>query len=215
MILGLTGSLGSGKSTVSSLLASCNAQVVCADRIAREVVEPGSKILTQIAEHFGPQVIKPDGSLDRAVLASQVFSDPEKRKQLESIVHPAVRERELEQLQEHRDHPLVVLDVPLLFEAGMHQWCDRVAVVTVDEAVRRDRLKRDRHMTDEEIGARLAAQMPQADKARRADFIIDNSGSLAETNNQVHHLLQQLFPAGLPHPLRLSPPPTLLSPSGD
>jgi dephospho-CoA kinase len=202
VILGLTGSLGSGKSFVSSLLLSCRAKVVCADQLAREVVEPGSVALEEIRSTFGDDVFGHDGSLDRRRLAGIVFSDPLKRKTLESIIHPRVRARELELIAEYAGFPLVVLDVPLLFESEMDRFCDRVAVVVVDDDVREERLLRDRAMTAQEVRERLAAQMPQKEKARRADFLLDNSGTRDETASQVNAMLDNLFPGGLPAPLR-------------
>jgi len=202
VILGLTGSLGSGKSFVSSLLLSCRAKVVCADQLARDAVKPGSAALEEIRSTFGDEVIAPDGSLDRQRLAGLVFPDTSKRKTLESIIHPRVRARELELIAENAGFPLVVLDVPLLFESGMDGYCDRVAVVVVDENAREERLLRDRAMTAKEVRERLAAQMPQEEKARRADFLLDNSGTRGDTALQVNAMLDNLFPAGLPAPLR-------------
>lgn len=202
LILGLTGSLGSGKSYVSSLFATSSAKVICADQLAREVVAEGGKALEDIRSTFGDSVLRPDGSLDREHLARVVFPDPSKRKKLESIVHPRVRERELELIEMYRDFPLVVLDVPLLYESGMDALCDKVAVVRIDEKLREERLQAGRGMSPGEIRDRLAAQMPQEEKARRADFVIDNSGTREETATQVNALLSRLFPAGLPEPLR-------------
>ncbi len=195
MILGLTGSLGSGKSLVSSILRDLGARVICADEIAREVVAKGSPALQEIAREFGPAVLLPDGSLDRRALAARVFADPNDRRKLEQIVHPRVRVRERELLAQHAGDPLVILDIPLLFETGAEELCDAVAVVVVNEEARASRLMADRGMTPGEIASRLAAQMPQAEKARRADFIIDNSGTRDQTRAQVHALLQSLRPS--------------------
>lgn len=201
LILGLTGSLGSGKSFASSLFTLCHAKVICADELAREAVKKGTAAFEEIRRTFGDSVVAPDGNLDRQHLARIVFRDPPKRKKLESIVHPRVRERELELIGQYRGFPLVVLDVPLLYESGMDAFCHKVAVVTIGENQRFERLKRDRSMSRDEIEERLGAQMSQEEKARRADFLIDNSGTRQHTANQVNELLEKLFPRGLPKPL--------------
>lgn len=193
MILGLTGSLGSGKSLVSSILRERGAQVACADEIAKEVVAIGSPALREIVELFGPEVLRPDGALDRRAVAQRVFSDPVARRSLEGIVHPRVRQRELELLERYRSHPLVVLDIPLLYETGAQELCDAVAVVVVDESARRARLMADRSMSEAEIDARLAAQMPQSEKAHRADHVIDNSGTREQTRAAVGALVTRLI----------------------
>jgi dephospho-CoA kinase len=201
MILGLTGSLGSGKSTVSAMLAGCGATIICADRIAHQVVAPGSEALGEIAEAFGAQVVGPDGSLDRQALAAIVFPNPSQRRQLEGIVHPRVRRVVLNLLDTHSDDPLVVLDIPLLFESAYENRCDFTVSVTVSEEVRLARLARDRGMTPDQVAARLSAQLPQEEKNRRATFLVDNSGSLHETCSQVANLLDQIFSGSLPQPL--------------
>ncbi|MBI1289878.1 dephospho-CoA kinase [bacterium] len=201
MILGLTGAIGSGKSTVSAMLAECGAVIICADRIAHEVVAPGSEALGEIAEAFGSHVIHPDGSLDRQALAAIVFPDPSQRRRLEGIVHPRVRRVVLNLLSQHVDDPLVVLDVPLLFESAYESRCDHTVSVTVSEEVRRERLLRDRGMTQEQVEARLSAQLSQDEKNRRATFLVDNSGTLHQTCLQVAKLLDRLFPGNLPTPL--------------
>lgn len=201
-ILGLTGSVGSGKSFVSSLLYRCRATIICADTLAREAVSPGSPALGEIADAFGSAVLLPDGSLDRGKLASLVFPDPLKRHQLESIIHPRVHARQQQLLEESKDSPLVVLDVPLLFESGFSKECDAVLVVLVTEEERLRRLVRDRAMTPDQIFQRLASQLPQHEKAHRADFLVDNSSSRLYTCNQLSRILRRMFPSGLPHPLR-------------
>lgn len=205
LILGLTGSIGSGKSTVSSLLARTGAKVICADTLAREATAPGSEGLRELVALFGGAILDAQGGLDRSKLASIVFKNPDQRRRLEAIVHPHVRARELALLHEFADHPLVVLDVPLLFEAGLDAWCDRIAVVVVSEPVRIERLAESRRMTPQEVTDRLANQMPQQEKADRADIVIDNSGTLDATAEQVNALLRTLFPTGLPGSLHFLP----------
>lgn len=192
MILGLTGSIGSGKSTVTKAFEDLGAVVFRADDLAREVVAPGGPAYSEISSHFGPAIAPPGGPLDRKALAQRVFSNPHDRKILESIVHPRVRARELELIRLHSGEPLVVLEIPLLYEAGAEDICDRVCVVHCDDAVRAERLERDRGMTRDEVAARLAAQMPEDEKRRRAHFEIDNSGPIEATRAQVERLHKQL-----------------------
>jgi dephospho-CoA kinase len=190
-ILGLTGSFGSGKSAVSALFRELGAAVIDADELARQVVEPGSPALAEIAETFGPDLIGPDGRLARRELAGRVFGDPQAVARLNAIIHPRVRGETLRLLGEWKDAPLIVLDVPLLFEAGMQSLADKVAVVVISENQRFYRL-RHRGFSEREVIQRLGAQMPQADKIRQADFIIDNSGTIEATRKQVQTLMDQL-----------------------
>jgi dephospho-CoA kinase len=149
-------------------------------------------------------VVGADGQIDRVALARIVFGDPRQRQILEAIIHPRVRALERQQLDDAIRHKaLVVFDVPLLYENGLDGWCDTVVVVTVDEPTRRARLAKSRGMTAEQVDARLASQMPQAEKAARAAHVIDNSGTRRETLAQVRRLLEKLFPSGLPPGLNL------------
>lgn len=166
--------------------------VIDADDIARRVQEPGGGAYDEIVRAFGPGVVRPDGALDRRALATEVFSRPERLELLNRIVHPRVREAELELLDSHRDDPLVVLNVPLLLENGMEKLVDRVVVVTVGEESRRKRLWERSRMPADEVDRRLAAQMPQDEKARRAHDVIDNDGPVEETRRQVAQLLARL-----------------------
>jgi dephospho-CoA kinase len=193
MILGLTGSLGSGKSTVARMLEEqAEARIVDADEIAREVQKPGGSAFDEIVAAFGPSVLQEDGMLDRKKLATLVFADDNKRHILNSIVHPKVRAEELRMLREYRQLPLVVLVVPLLLENRMQSLVDRIVVVTVDDASRRKRLYERSAMTDGDINRCLAAQMSDEEKVAQADFVIDNSGSLDNTRRQVDDMLLQL-----------------------
>lgn len=194
-VIGLTGSFGSGKTTVAEMFRRAGAKIVDADVIARQVVEPGSPSLQEIVDLFGQQILKPDGRLDRAALAERIFHDAALRQQVNAILHPRVREIELQQLAQWRNEPLVVLCVPLLLENHMENLVDYVVVVAVDERRRSERLKQRDGLTDEQIAIRLNAQMPQDEKVARADFVIQNSGSIEETRRQVHDLLRRLAPA--------------------
>lgn len=195
MILGLTGSLGSGKSTVAEMLQQLgNGIVIDADELTHRLQEPGAEAHRQILCTFGPGVLLPDGRLDRKKLAAMVFGNEAKRQLLNSIVHPLVRREELRLLEEHKDEPLVILMVPLLFETGMDELADQVAVVTVSESERVKRLEKRSSMDSDEVARRLSAQMDQREKVARADFVIDNSGTLEETLEQVKGLLVKLGP---------------------
>lgn len=194
-VLGLTGSFGSGKTTVAGMFRRAGARLIDADAIARQVVEPGSPALKELVDLLGQQILKPDGQLDRAALARQIFADAALREQVNAIIHPRVREIELQQLAQWRHEPLVVLCVPLLLENHMERLVDRVVVVAADERRRAERLGQRDGLTDEQIAARLRAQMPQEDKIARADFVINNSGSIEETKRQVEGIVKEVLSA--------------------
>jgi dephospho-CoA kinase len=182
--IGLTGGIGSGKSTVSSLLAARGAVVVDADVIAREVVAPGTPGLAAIADAFGPGVLADDGSLDRPALAAVVFADPEARARLDAIVHPLVRARSQELLASVPPDAVVVNDVPLLVETGQAGSYDLVLVVEADPGTRVARLVQ-RGLTASDARARMAAQATDEERRAVADVVLDNSGTPAELEAQI------------------------------
>lgn len=200
MVLGLTGGIASGKSSVADCFVECGAILVSADLLAREVVNPGSPALAKLVENFGPDILTPGGSLNREIMAQKVFSDPAARRKLESITHPAIAHLAECRLTELRNspHDLIVYEVPLLFEAGAESRVDQVLVVIVDPAMQMTRLRERDHLDETEAKQRLAAQWPQADKVQRADYVIDNSGSLQQTRSTVaalyHYLTRVKFP---------------------
>ncbi|WP_176445402.1 dephospho-CoA kinase [Blastococcus mobilis] len=182
--IGLTGGIGSGKSTVSALLAARGAVIVDADRIAREVVEPGTPGLARIVEAFGERVLASDGALDRAALAAVVFADPEARRRLDGIVHPLVRARASELAAAAPPGAVVVHDVPLLVETGQAASYDLVLVVEADPATRVSRLVQ-RGLTAEDARARMAAQASDGQRRAVADVVLDNSGTPEQLAEQV------------------------------
>jgi dephospho-CoA kinase len=182
--IGLTGGIGSGKSTVSALLAARGALIVDADRIAREVVEPGTEGLAAVVEAFGAQVLTADGSLDRPALAAVVFSDPAARARLDAVVHPLVRRRTAELVAAAPADAVVVNDVPLLVETGQAASYDVVLVVEADPEIRVARLVQ-RGLTEDDARARIASQATDEQRRAVADVVLDNSGTPEELAEQV------------------------------
>lgn len=193
--VGLTGNIGSGKSTAARLLEGKGAEVIDADALAREATEDPA-VLAAIAERLGRELVE-GGKLNRAKVAARVFADPEAREVLNGIVHPWVRRRRDELLRElaARAEPpaVVVLDIPLLFEVGLERECDAVIVVTADLPTRVARVQARSSLSADEIRARDAAQLPLERKAERADFVLDNSGSFEDLSRQVDALWPKLL----------------------
>lgn len=192
-VIGLTGGIGTGKSTVAGLLRQHGFAVVDADRIARESVEPGSPVLADIVAQFGKGVLNPDGHLDRERLGKQVFADPSRLSRLNGITHPAILARmkqEIGQL-EKQGVTAVFLEVPLLYETGMDKWCEAVIAVRAHPDVQLARLK-DRGLDEAEARARIVAQWPDEQKATLARYVIDNSGHLLQTESELTAILKDL-----------------------
>jgi dephospho-CoA kinase len=188
LLVGLTGGIGSGKTTVSSMLARRGAVVVDADAITRSLQQPGQPVFAAIVERFGTGVVAGDGSLDRAALAAIVFNDEQAKADLEAIVHPAVGAEMVRRLQEHAGtDAVVVYDVPLLVESGKTGY-GAVVVVDVDPDVAVARLVAHRGFDAADARARIANQAARADRLAVADRVIDNSGSLADLEAQVEDL---------------------------
>jgi len=193
LLVGLTGGIGSGKSTVARLLEKRGAVVFDADLLAREAVEPGTPGHAAVIERFGADVLAPGGELDREALASIVFADPAARRDLEQIVHPEVRRLFAEGSEAYRDTDrVVVFSAPLLVETGMHTAFEVLVVVSATVATQIERLMRQRGMSEPSIRARIDAQAPLEDKAAAADILVDNEGSLEELEGQVEHLWNDL-----------------------
>ncbi|MCX4476451.1 dephospho-CoA kinase [Streptomyces cellulosae] len=192
LTVGLTGGIGAGKSEVSRLLAECGAVLIDADRIAREVVEPGTPGHAAVVEAFGEDILAEDGSLDRPRLGALVFNDPEKLATLNSIVHPLVgaRSRELEEAAP--EDAVVVHDVPLLTENGLAPLYDVVIVVDASPETQLDRLVRLRGMSEEDARARMAAQATREQRRAIADIVIDNDVPLDELERRVKEVWADL-----------------------
>jgi dephospho-CoA kinase len=182
--IGLTGGIGSGKSTVAGLLAARGARVVDADRIAREVVEPGTPGLEAVVAAFGPGVLTPEGALDRPALAAVVFADPEARRRLDGLVHPLVRARASELVAAAPPDAVVVQDVPLLVETGQGGSYDLVLVVEADLDTRVQRLV-GRGLSEDDARARISAQATDEQRRAVADVVLDNSGTVEDLEAQV------------------------------
>lgn len=195
-LVGLTGGIGSGKSTVAARLAELGAAVVDADAIAREVVEPGEPALADIVDRFGDEVLQADGTLDRKALAAVVFADDEARADLNAITHPRIGERLLERVAEHQQNPppdgIVVLDVPLLTESPLAEGYQALIVVEAPEDVRVQRVVASRDMTEDEVRARIRAQVSDAERRERATHVIDNAGGLEDLHAQVDEVYAEL-----------------------
>ena len=183
--IGLTGGIGAGKSTVAGRLRELGATIIDADRLAREVVEPGTPGLAGVVEAFGSSVLLPDGRLDRPGLGRIVFGDAEKLARLNAILHPLIGERTRILIDDAPPHAVLVHDVPLLVENQLSAGFQLVIVVDAPEPERIRRLVRDRGMTEDEARSRIRAQAGEAERRKIADVWIDNSGLPAETQAQV------------------------------
>lgn len=195
MVVGLTGGIATGKSTVTEMLRGLGAYVVDADVWARKVVEPGSPALTEIKQAFGSQVIQPNGTLNRPALAGIVFHNPDARALLNAITHPRVRagmKAETEAYHLQSPNLPVVWDVPLLFEGETRHLVDKTLLVYVDEQTQVDRLMVRDSFTLEDAQARIASQLPIEQKRQWADYVIDNRGTLDETREQVERVWENL-----------------------
>ncbi len=190
--IGLTGNIGTGKSTVLRYLAERGAAVIDADALAHQAIAPGGPAYQAVLDLFGTQILAPDGSIDRKALGAIVFADPAKLAQLEAIVHPAVFELAQRILHETAA-PVIVIEAIKLLESGrLLKLCDEVWVVTADEDSQLRRLMQGRGMSEAEARQRMAAQSPQEEKVKRATRVIDNSGSLEQLYEQLDRLWREV-----------------------
>ncbi|PTB98844.1 dephospho-CoA kinase [Marinobacter sp. Z-F4-2] len=206
-VIGLTGGIGSGKSTVARLFGELGVHWVDADDVAREVVEPGTPALARIAEHFGDEIITSDGALDRAQLRGIVFEKPEERVWLESLLHPIIREELIRQLNPplspspspargeggEYELPYVLLVSPLLLETDQHELVDRIIVIDVPKAVQLERTMARDTNSREQVERIIAAQMSREDRLARADEVVDNDRPLEDVTRQVRELHERFL----------------------
>jgi len=200
IVIGLTGGMASGKTSVANMLSILGAHVIDADALAKELVIPGQEALQRLTEIFGPSIVLPDGNLDRGALAAIVFNDHDKLKHLNAVLHPLVIHKTIEKLRNIREKEpdaVVVIDAPLLLEAGMAGLSDEIWVVLADEEEQIQRAAQRDKLSHDEVLKRLAAQMPLKEKIRHAHRVIDNSGSLASTAKQVRRLWDMAVFSGL------------------
>ena len=193
--VGLTGGIASGKSTVARIFRELGAHVIDADGIARDLVAPGSPALMRIVQAFGQEVLGPDGTLNRAALGAAVFADAGKRHLLEGILHPPILEeidRRLAEVERADPRGVAVVEAALIFEIGREAGYDAVVVVWAEEDQQRRRLMLRDRLSAEEVGQRLAAQMPLAEKRRRARFVVDNSGDPASCRADAEGVYREL-----------------------
>lgn len=193
MIIGLTGSIASGKSTVSAMLKEKGYPIVDADKIARLVVEPGTPVIEKIGEAFGSEVIQEDGSLHREKLGALIFGNEENRKKLNGIIHPAIRAEMLNQKETYLANGAntIIMDIPLLFESKLQSFVEKIIVVTVTPEIQKERLMKRNELTEQEATKRIASQLPLSIKEAGADAVIDNNGTIENTAEQLDVLLEK------------------------
>lgn len=191
MIIGLTGSIASGKSTVAKMLQELGFPIVDADIVARVVVEPGTETLDKIVDVFGKDILVDNGSLNRAKLGDIIFHNPSKRKELNDIMHPAIRQEMLRQRDEwiEKGEKHIIMDIPLLFESRLQHFVEKILVVSVSEETQLARLMERNHLLEEEAKARIASQLPLSVKEKGADAVIYNNGNLENTRAQLLKIL--------------------------
>ena len=195
MIIGLTGSIASGKSTVSKMLEKKGFPIVDADEIARLVVEPGSPVLLEISRAFGQGILHADGSLNRQKLGERIFSNAEERQKLNGIIHPAIRQEMLRQ-KEHwisTGSNTIIMDIPLLFESKLQSFVDKIIVVSVTPEIQKERLIARNVLSEEEADARIRSQLPIEEKELSADAVLRNDGPVEETENQLMEVLSKWY----------------------
>lgn len=192
LIIGLTGSIGTGKSTIANKFRDLDIPVVDADLIAREVVEPGKDAYQDIVATFGKEILQNDKTLDRKALGNIVFNNEAKRKQLNAIIHPAIRKEMVRQRDEwvRNGKECVVLDIPLLYESRLTHYVDKVIVVYVDPEIQLQRIMDRDQSTEEEAKSRINSQIPVSEKAKKADAVIDNNRSKEESYRQLKAILE-------------------------
>lgn len=193
MIIGLTGSIASGKSTISAMLKEKGFPIIDADLVARQVVEPGTANLQEIERVFGPVVMNEDGTLNRDSLGQLIFHDPAKRKQLNDLMHPAIRSEMLRMRDElfEQGQKTIIMDIPLLFESRLQHFVNKILVVSVTEEMQLHRLMNRNSLSKEEAETRIQSQLPISEKEKGADAVIYNDGSIDQSKVQLERILAE------------------------
>jgi dephospho-CoA kinase len=193
-VIGLTGSIATGKSTVASMLQKLGAKIIDADELAREIVKPDQEAWKEIVEVFGSGILRKDRSLNREKLRKIVFADQRSRKRLESITHPRIRALAKERIEKlaAEGADIIIYEAPLLFENQVHLWLRPVILVASDSETQKRRLRERDRLSESEIRNHLEAQMPLEEKAKLADFVIENSGELEELESQVRDVWEKI-----------------------
>lgn len=208
LIVGLTGGVASGKTAVSQVLKEEGAYIIDADQIARELVQPHTSAWKELLQEFGEEILKSDGSIHRKKLADKVFSDPEKRRRLNQILHPRIKEemdRRKKEIGKRDPNAIVIIDAPLIVELGDHREMDRLIVVVSTPAQQIERLKKRDGMGLEEALRILSSQMPAEEKVKLADFIIRNEGMFEETKKRTKEVFNELKKVALQMKTALHP----------
>lgn len=196
MLLGLTGSIATGKSTVSAMLQQRGAFIIDADQAARDVVEPGSEGLNRIVAHFGDEMLNDEGKLNRARLGTVIFQDPLKREELNRLLHPLIiqtMQLQTDAIRKRDQQALIIWDVPLLIEGNLTPYVEAVILVYVPREIQLERLMQRNSLSIREAMNRIEAQMDIEEKRKFADYIIDNRGTLSDTERQVDQLWNYLI----------------------
>jgi dephospho-CoA kinase len=193
-LIGLTGGIASGKSTVAAILRRLGVAIVNADELSREVVQPGTPGWKEIVDTFGTEILQPDGTVDRQRLRKIIFSDPAARKKLEAVIHPRVRALAQQRFQEHAaaGFEIVVYEVPLLFESNLQNSLRPVVLVATNVETQKNRLQDRDHLAESEAEKHITAQMSLEEKRRLADYVIENDGTLDELERRVRAVLEEI-----------------------
>ena len=194
--VGLTGAIGTGKSTVGAMFVELGCHLIDSDQITHQLFQPGQAVYTAVVEQFGRRILAPDGTIDRRILGDIVFKeDPRARAKLNSLVHPAVIQRQqdwLKEVQAQDPHGIAIVDAALMIEAGTYKNYDKIIVVICSPEIQKDRLRLRSSLSEEQIEARIRSQMPMEEQVKYADFVIDNSGPLEMTRQKVVQAYRQL-----------------------
>jgi dephospho-CoA kinase len=193
--VGLTGGIATGKSVVGEIFVELGCHLIDSDQITHELLQPGQSVHAMVVKEFGEQILAADGTVDRRILGNIVFRDPSARARLNGLVHPAIIQRQLQwlaQMEEQDPHTIAIVAAALMIEVGTFKNYDKVIVVTCSPQIQRERLRTRSSLSEDQIEARIRSQMPLEEKVKYADFVVDNSGSIAETREQVRQIFAQL-----------------------